>query len=129
MKKDRRQLLGGKNQKKIKSYYFGKFSEHLAIIFLLLKGYKIIKKDHQSYFGQIDIIAKKQDILVIVEVKARKIVNSVEEVLSFNQQNRIKESALDFFAKNKKYQNLGIRFDLILIKPFTAPIHLKGYWD
>ena len=116
-------------KKKIKSYYFGIFSEYLVIIFLSLKGYQVLKRRHKSYFGEIDIIAKKGDTLIMIEVKARKIINSIEEVLSRNQQNRITEAACDFFAKNKKYQNLGIRFDLIIVKPFSAPLHLKGYWD
>lgn len=118
-----------KYQKKIKSYYFGIFSEYLVIVFLSFKGYKILKRRHKSSFGEIDIIAKKGENLVIIEVKARRIVNEIEEVLYPTQQNRITQSALDFFAKNKKYQNLGIRFDLIIVKPFTFPLHLKGYWD
>ena len=118
-----------KYKKKIKSYYFGIFSEYLVVVFLFFKGYRVLKRRHQSYFGEIDIIAKKRDLLVIIEVKARKIVNNVEEVLSFSQQNRITESASDFFSKNKKYQKLGIRFDLIIVKPFSIPLHLKGYWD
>jgi len=112
-----------------KSYHFGIFAEYLVIIFLFCKGYKILKRRHKSYFGEIDIIAKKGDILAIIEVKARKIVNNIEEVLSFSQQKRISEAGSDFFAKNKKYQNLGMRFDLIIVKPFKIPLHLKGYFD
>ena len=116
-------------KQKLKSYYFGILAEYLVIIFLFFKGYKFLKRRYKNYYGEIDLIFKKNNLLVIVEVKARRIINTIEEILSYHQQRRIIDSALKFVAKNKKYQNLGIRFDLVIILPFKMPLHLKGYWD
>ena len=117
------------NSKKLQSYYFGLWVEYLAISFLLLRGYKILKKRYRNYFGEIDLIAKKHDLLLIIEVKARGTVTVIEEVLSNQQQIRIKKAAEYFVAKNKEYQSLGIRFDLIIIEPFKWPVHLIGFWN
>ena len=119
---------------KIKSYQFGIIAEFLAIAFLLLKGYKILKRRYKTYYGEIDIIAKKNQCLIAVEVKARKkliIKNGflIEEVLGKNQQKRISRSIMSFVKTNsKKYQNYNIRFDLIVICPYKVPLHLMGFW-
>ena len=55
------------NQNKIR----GNTGEDLASEFLIQKGYKIIKRNFHSRFGEIDIIATYKDSLVFVEVKAR----------------------------------------------------------
>ena len=49
----------------------GKKGEELAAEFLKDKGYEILTRNFRSKFGEIDIIAKKGDFLVFVEVKTR----------------------------------------------------------
>lgn len=50
---------------------FGKVGEDYAEELLRIKGYKIIKRNFRSKFGEIDVIAVDNDTLVFVEVKAR----------------------------------------------------------
>lgn len=49
----------------------GNFGEDLASKFLIQNGYKVIKRNFHSRFGEIDIIATKNNTLVFVEVKTR----------------------------------------------------------
>jgi putative endonuclease len=49
----------------------GKIAEDFAAGLLVQKGYKIIERNFHSRFGEIDIIALKENYLVFVEVKAR----------------------------------------------------------
>ena len=49
----------------------GRMSEYVAAIFLMLKGYRILALRHRTRLGEIDIIARKGDLAVFVEVKAR----------------------------------------------------------
>ncbi len=125
--------------KKIKSYRFGIVAEFIAIIFLSFKGYKILKRRYKSRLGEVDIIACKKGTLIAVEVKARKknVVHKIgknnfliDEVVSFNQRERIKKSII-FFIKShqKKYFNHKIRFDLIVVSPYKMPLHLIGFWE
>ena len=119
--------------KKIKSYKYGIIAEIIASIFLRLKGYKILKRRYKTFVGEIDIIAKKKNSLIVVEVKARKNITVkngflIDEVIGEAQQKRIRR-AMDVFIKNhqRKYQNYNIRFDLIVISPFKMPLHLIGF--
>lgn len=50
----------------------GFLAENLAAETLTNKGYKIVERNFSNRFGEIDIIAEDRDILVFVEVKAKK---------------------------------------------------------
>ena len=49
----------------------GKYGESLAASFLGKKGYHIIEQNFKARYGEIDIIAKKGETLVFIEVKTR----------------------------------------------------------
>lgn len=51
---------------------FGNAAEHTAAAFLKSKGFEILEKQYRNRFGEIDIIARDGDEIVMVEVKARK---------------------------------------------------------
>ena len=92
------QLLNLKN-----SYYSGKFSEFIAKVFLILKGYRIISSRYSairgSQAGEIDIIAKHHRTIVFIEVKKRTSIDLAKEVIFSRQQKRIYHSAEIFLAK------------------------------
>ena len=44
----------------------------MAARFLYRKGYKILGKNVKTFVGEIDILAKKENLVVFVEVKTRK---------------------------------------------------------
>lgn len=49
----------------------GNYGEDLACDFLKKQGYKILERNYRIRGGEIDIVAKEEDYLVFVEVKAR----------------------------------------------------------
>ena len=49
----------------------GNFGEDYVAEFLLRHDYEIIRRNYQIRGGEIDIIAKKNDVLAFVEVKTR----------------------------------------------------------
>ena len=80
--------------------------------FLRKSGYEILKRNYQCRFGEIDIIAQKDDFIIFVEVKTRKkgsIVSAAEAVDSFKIQ-RIIKTAQDFIVKTSC--ELQPRFDV-----------------
>ncbi len=114
---------------KKKTYQFGIWAEKITIIFLFLKGYQILAWRHKTYFGEIDIIAKKGRTIVIIEVKARKSQRSVEEVLKPKQITRIKKASEFFLIKNPRFHNHALRFDFIRVGKFFIPRHYKNFWQ
>lgn len=54
---------------KTKKQKIGDLGEELATKFLKKKGYQIVDRNWRKYFGEIDIVAKKDNIYYFVEVK------------------------------------------------------------
>jgi putative endonuclease len=48
----------------------GKWGEDTAAAYLAERGYEIIARNARTPYGEIDIIARKADITILVEVKA-----------------------------------------------------------
>ncbi len=116
-----------KNKLKSKAYYFGFIAEILAIIYLTFKFYDVIAKRFKSPFGEIDIIAKKNNQLIFIEIKARRDTSSMD-FISKRQQSRITQAAQYFLLKSRKYQGYNIRFDAIIMNRYFWPKHFKNYW-
>jgi len=114
---------------KKKTHQFGTLTEKIAENFLRLKGYSILESRYKNSFGEIDIIAKKLQTLVFVEVKARKKNELIEVILRQKQIDRIKKSAEFFIANNEEYHNFDVRFDFILFIESLLPQHHEGYFE
>ncbi len=50
----------------------GKFGEEIAKNYLEEKGYKIIEQNYKTKYAEIDLIAKKADEMVFVEVRTKR---------------------------------------------------------
>ena len=74
---------------------FGNFAENLAGRYLESRGYEIIERNYRKPWGEIDIIAFKNDICVFVEVKA----NSREFIGDFNPEVRVDDRKLGKIVK------------------------------
>ncbi len=113
---------------KKQTYKFGILAEKIALLFLILKGYKILAWRYKSIFGEVDIIAKKSKTIIAIEVKARKRKAVIEEILRPTQIMRVKKSAEFFLVKNKKFRNHNLRFDFIEVGRFFIFKHHKNFF-
>ena len=110
----------------ISTYKLGLFSEYMAIMLLKLKGYVILEKRYMSYLGEIDIIAKKGNLIVFCEVKTTKAKNKNFPPVSNHQFNRIKRASLLYLSNNNYYNTYDVRFDLIIVSNLILIRHWKG---
>src|SRR5215468_942570 len=56
---------------RVAAFRTGISAESRAAAFLMAKGYRILAKRFRTPFGEIDLVAKKRDLLAFIEVKAR----------------------------------------------------------
>ena len=93
----------------------GKFGEELAVEFLQKNGYDILETNWTFQKAEIDIIAQKENILAVVEVKTR---SSIEFGLP---QDFVKPKKIQLLVKAvNEYTvsndlDLEVRFDIIAI--------------
>lgn len=93
----------------------GNLGEEKAVQYLLDNGYQVLATNWRFLKAEIDIIAKKGDWLVFVEVKTRATADfgNPEEFVSSRQQKLIINAAHEFIVKNDRDEEA--RFDIISI--------------
>jgi putative endonuclease len=97
----------------------GREGENRAAAVLEAKGMKILARNFRSRFGEIDIIALENDVIVFVEVKTWDHYGLEDLRLGINEkkQCRIIETAKYFLLEHRKYNGMSIRFDVVFISP------------
>lgn len=80
----------------------GRLGEDIARIHLTSKGYKIITSNFKTKFGEIDIIASKDKILVFVEVKLKigDEFGTPEEMINKVKIQQVQNTAISFLQQN-----------------------------
>ena len=94
----------------------GILGEELAGHYLSAHGYKILIKNYECAFGEIDLIAKENGHLVFIEVKTR---SSLEmgipaESVTFHKRGQIVKSAR-YYLKRYGIKNIPCRFDVVSV--------------
>ena len=110
-------------QQRQKAQRRGHHGEWLAALSLRIKGYRIIDKGFKTKVGEIDIIARKGNLIAIVEVKARKDIRSAIDAVGHEAQRRIANAANYWLAGQKDYAKLSVRFDIVAVIPGKWPKH------
>jgi putative endonuclease len=97
----------------------GSSGEEEAARYLEERRYAIVARNFRSRRGEVDIIAEKGGTLVFVEVKKRSdgALDTLEYSVNEKKQRRIIETANYFLFNNRKYNSMGIRFDVIFVSP------------
>jgi putative endonuclease len=91
----------------------GKKAEDLACSYLKNQGFRIVERNFYSKFGEIDIIAVKDDILHIIEVKSAQNFEPIYNITPSKLQKILK--TVDFFMMKKKV-NLPYQIDALILK-------------
>ncbi len=107
----------------------GNEGEELAALHLLKNGYDILARNYTYLKGEIDIVARKENVLVIVEVKTRSTPDfgDPQEFLKPAQRQRLVDTAHKF-TEDYGDDSIDVRFDfigVIINKAGTRIEHLE----
>lgn len=94
----------------------GNIGEEIACRYLREKLYIILARNYRTPGGEIDIVAKKKDLLVFIEVKCRltERFGKPYEAVNFFKKIHFQRAILWFFKKNQVKEK-KFRFDIISI--------------
>jgi len=97
----------------------GERSEYLACNYLLNQGLRLVEKNFQCKYGELDLIMKDNETLVIVEVRFRKSnkYGSAAESISKKKQSRI-IATTQYYLSSNKIDSL-VRFDALAMSSDT----------
>src|SRR5690348_715101 len=77
---------------------FGRFGEDAAAEFLRRRGFAVLARNVRTARGELDLVALDGDVVVFVEVKARRLASGLEAV-DARKQRRLSRLAIAFLAR------------------------------
>ncbi len=105
----------------------GRIAEWQAMLFLMCKGYRILGHRLRTPYGEVDIAAWKNGVLVIVEVKARNTYEAGAFAVTPTAQQRIAHAATAL-AGSWRLTSAPVRFDLVVVGSGVLPRHERAAW-
>lgn len=106
----------------------GRRAELWAEILFRLKGYQILERRYKTKLGEIDLIARRRDMLIFVEVKRRIDLEAAHASLHPTNLHRIENTASLYQSRYEKYYDFSMRFDAVFVLPKFRIVHLKDAW-
>jgi len=93
----------------------GKKGEQLAVDFLIKNGYNILDRNYRFDRAEVDIIARKEEILSIIEVKTRTNIDfgNPQDFVKPKQIKNLVKAVNEYITENDV--DLEVRFDIISI--------------
>jgi len=90
-------------------------AEEVAAKYLESKGYKIVEKNYNCSFGEIDIIARKDGFFIFIEVKYRRDLSYgyPVEAVTYSKQKVIRKVATLYIKHKNLIFEKNFRFDVV----------------
>lgn len=97
----------------------GRVGEELAARFLQASGYVILERNWRCRSGEIDLICRKGDRIVFVEVRTRsgKGYGTPEESVDARKQRQVRETAL-VYLQRKGWLEKPVSFDVVAVRRY-----------
>lgn len=122
-------LNAHKSRAKKRAQKRGRWAEWLARLYLRVHGRRILAANCKTPVGEIDIIAKRGNLIVFVEVKARTDVDAAAWSIGANQKQRIQRAAEYFLMQRPMLQACDIRFDVALVSGVLSLKYISDAWQ
>jgi len=95
----------------------GQAGEKRAVRYLRRKGFIILGRNLRLGRGELDIVARQRDLLVFVEVKTHRTLESGLLAMHPDKCSRLQSAARIWLGQHPDHAGLQCRFDLIIITP------------
>ena len=101
-----------------KSHQLGSWGEDMARHFLEMCGYYCLHQQYRKPGGEIDLIVRRGQVLVFVEVKTRGLnsLASPESWVDGRKIARMKKTARHWLSENPKQGIVEYRFDVVAVE-------------
>ncbi|HHN67859.1 MAG TPA: YraN family protein [Thermopetrobacter sp.] len=118
-------------------YRAGVLAEAAAAWMLRAKGWRILGRRVRTPVGEIDLIARRGQVTIFVEVKRRRRGDDALQALTPRQRRRIMQAARFWLAAHPRALDGPCRFDLVAVNRWLWPRHVihafdegtDGRWD
>ncbi len=114
---------------RVAAFRVGLSAESRAAALLIAKGYRVVARRFRTPVGEIDIVARRGNVLIFVEVKARARLDDAAEAVTDRGKRRIVAAAEAWLSQHPDDAMRNIRFDAVLVAPRRLPRHIEAAFD
>ncbi len=111
------------------AHLFGRRAEWVAAAWMLLKGYRILDRRFKVAGGEIDIVARRGDVVAFVEVKARPGLDEAASAIGEIKRRRISLAARVWLTRHPWAMSATLRGDALFVAPGRFPRHLPAAYQ
>ena len=103
----------------MKQHLKGLRGEEVAARYFEERGYQVLARRFRSRRGEVDVIVRKDDELVFIEVKHWDAygADSLEYAIDARKQWRIRQASEYFIQQHPHLADMHMRFDVLLVQP------------
>jgi putative endonuclease len=107
----------------------GRSAEDIAAEFLAGQGLRVILRNYRRRSGEIDLVARDGDVLVIAEVRTRSTDEFGGAAASVDgwKQRKIVRASMQLLQERKDLARLRVRFDVLVVRRADGP-HPSVEW-
>lgn len=106
------------------AYRRGHLAEQVAAVFLIAKGFTILARRYAAHGGEIDLVARRRDLLLFVEVKARAERDVAAQAITGRKRQRFARAARHYLAHHPWSRSMVVRCDAVFVAPWRLPQHV-----
>lgn len=96
----------------------GSSAENSACAFLEANGFAIVARNFQRRVGELDVVARAGDLLIVAEVRTRAsdAYGGAAASIGPAKQRRIAATAALFLQRHRELRHCRVRFDVIIVR-------------
>lgn len=101
----------------------GQRAEELAAQFLRRQGLQILQRNYRRRFGELDIVARGEGMLVVAEVRSRATAayGGAAASVGWRKRQRITRAASALLQQHPEFARLAVRFDVLIVSDPLSP--------
>ncbi len=101
----------------------GRRAEELAAAYLRAAGCEILRCNYRRRLGELDIVARSRDVLVVAEVRTRasQAFGGAAASVDRRKQRRITRAASQLLQQHRDLARLPVRFDVLIVRDPWGP--------
>jgi putative endonuclease len=111
------------------TYARGLSAETVALVFLVLKGYRPLARRYCAAGGEIDLIVRRGDTVAFVEVKARGLMDDALSAIGAQKRRRFSRAARAWLSRHGWAAGMTLRADAVFVAPRRWPRHLEAAFE
>lgn len=101
-------------------------AEWLALLWLSVKGYRLLERRFGGKGGEIDLIMRRGRLVIFVEVKRRGRMVDALSAITPGKERFITARVRQWLARNPWAMDHDLRMDAVFLAPWRLPNHVPG---